>query len=87
MIGESASDIVSLIPSFDCLLAGFRVEAVAFSGGIWLFWEASKVNLEVLAASSQLIHALLHMNNDDCLLTAVYGSPHPEERKGLWDFI
>ncbi|KAG6466477.1 hypothetical protein ZIOFF_075708 [Zingiber officinale] len=50
LIGESASDIVSLIPSFDCLLAGFRVEAVAFSGGIWLFWEASKVNLEYMEA-------------------------------------
>lgn len=65
----------------------FRVEAIGFSGGIWILWNSNSVGLEILAYSDQLIHAILSLSlpgSVDVLLTAVYGSPDAKDRKGLW---
>ncbi|XVE95435.1 hypothetical protein REPUB_Repub02eG0096900 [Reevesia pubescens] len=66
----------------------FRVEAVGFSGGLWLIWNALEVDIEILAFSSQLIHAYVKQAGQvDWLLTAIYGSPAAEERKLLWESL
>ncbi|XVF24392.1 hypothetical protein REPUB_Repub13aG0124000 [Reevesia pubescens] len=63
----------------------FRVEVNGFSGGIWLLWDAAMVDIEVVAHSSQLIHAIVRLNNNcKWLLTAIYGSPEVVERSMLW---
>lgn len=55
------------------------MEAEGFSGGIWLLWNPREVNVEIMAFSDQLIHAV--GDQRPCLLTAVYGSPREVERR------
>ena len=42
-----------------CMQLGFenwvRVEAVGYSGGIWIFWNGSKCHVEVVKTHSQFI--------------------------------
>ncbi|CAN1242897.1 hypothetical protein LINPERPRIM_LOCUS5491 [Linum perenne] len=62
-----------------CRRLGFenyeRVEAIGFSGGIWVLWHPCKVNLRRIQSSHQLLH-MEGEGNGSCsfLLTAVYGS-------------
>ncbi|XVE99570.1 hypothetical protein REPUB_Repub03eG0210600 [Reevesia pubescens] len=66
----------------------FRVKAQGFAGGIWLFWNTVDVDIEILAFSSQLIHALVKiLGKPVWLLTVVYGSPKVEERMLLWESL
>lgn len=79
--GERADNVCKRIG----LKEYFRVEAQAFSGGIWLLWDPVVVNVEIMAWSSQLVHAVVRSNGgQEWLLTAVYGSPDPDERKALF---
>lgn len=64
-----------------------RVEADGFSGGILILWDASRIDLEIAASSSQLIHALVTTNKQQWLLTAIYACPKPEEKTKLWDSL
>lgn len=52
------------------------VEAEGFAGGLWCFWNANEVRLEVVRYSSQFI-TLAVMQSDvvEWLLTLVYASP------------
>ena len=61
-----------------------RVEAVGFSGGIWLLWQDA-IEVEVLINHKQFIHFKISMNKMFMsLVTAVYASPNPMLRKQLW---
>ncbi|XP_073051702.1 uncharacterized protein [Primulina eburnea] len=61
-----------------------RVEAVGFSGGIWIFWK-DDVTLEILYSHPQFVLARVETTNSaPWLLTIVYGSPNPTLRKRLW---
>ncbi|XP_073046080.1 uncharacterized protein [Primulina eburnea] len=61
-----------------------RVEAVGFSGGIWIFWN-DDVTLEILYSHPQFVLARVETNNSvPWFLTIVYGSPNPTLRKRLW---
>lgn len=64
----------------------YRVEAEGFSGGIWLLWDKSNVNIHIINNSSQLLHTKVSFQNerDEFFLTCVYGSPTPSVRQGLW---
>ncbi|EOY23818.1 Uncharacterized protein TCM_015594 [Theobroma cacao] len=59
-------------------------KAEGFSEGIWVIWELAAVEIDILAYSSQLVRMTVRSDNDEWLLTAVYGSPNAEERKWLW---
>ncbi|EOY08834.1 Uncharacterized protein TCM_024073 [Theobroma cacao] len=65
----------------------FKVKANGYSGGIWVFWNAEVIEVEVLAYSSQLTHLLLNPSKEQWLLTEIYGSPLVKERKHLWDSL
>nr|GMD68491.1 ribonuclease H [Ipomoea batatas] len=72
-----------------CMKLGFldwvRVEAVGFSGGIWVFWNKSS-NVKVVATHPQFI--LLQVqdaNRVDWHLAVVYGSPTHHLRRRLWN--
>ncbi|XP_024041873.1 uncharacterized protein LOC127898857 [Citrus sinensis] len=61
-----------------------RVEAVGFSGGIWLLWRSS-IEVEVLINHRQFIHFKICRNNVFVSwVTAVYASPNPMLRRQLW---
>lgn len=61
-----------------------RVEAVGFSGGIWVFW-SEELAVEILYTHPQFV--LLKIGNDSefpWFLSIVYGSPSAGLRQRLW---
>ncbi|KAH9744652.1 hypothetical protein KPL70_003790 [Citrus sinensis] len=61
-----------------------RVEAVGFSGGIWLLWQ-SYIEVEVLLNHRQFIHFKISRNTVFMSwVTAIYASPNPMLRRQLW---
>ena len=62
-----------------------RVDALGFSGGIWLLW-SSHVNVTIAQSHHQFIHAEIKWvkHGKSTFLTAVYGSPSPSTRERLW---
>lgn len=64
----------------------YRVEAVGFSSGLWLLWDDSHVNIDIINNSSQHIHTKISFNNgnDSFYLTGIYASPIPFVREDLW---
>lgn len=64
------------------------VEAVRFSGGIWVMWNGSKIDLEAVSLDDQIINLLVYMNG--CvpwLLLAIYASPFFDFCQHLWDYL
>ena len=61
------------------LSLGFRnsfvVPTVGFSGGIWMLWDDTKVNVDILAFNHQVIHCVANLH--EWLFSAVYASPNP----------
>ncbi|XP_039014644.1 uncharacterized protein LOC120144710 [Hibiscus syriacus] len=66
----------------------FRVEALGFSGGIWLLWKDG-LNVEVLTNSTQFIHSRCWSDvvNRWLYFTVVYASPQVEKRKLVWKHL
>ncbi|KAK8694484.1 hypothetical protein V6N13_072035 [Hibiscus sabdariffa] len=62
-----------------------RVEAIGFSGGIWLAWYDS-ISVEILVNHFQFIHCRVTVKLTNLLVyaTAIYASPSPIGRKLLW---
>ncbi|CAN1186746.1 hypothetical protein LINPERHAP2_LOCUS38302 [Linum perenne] len=61
------------------------VEARGFGGGIWLLWNDTSINVDVLHSSSQFLH--MKIRNDSggsCLATIVYAAPSLQSRRLLW---
>lgn len=61
-----------------------RVEAVGFSGGIWIFWK-DNLHLEIVQSHPQFV--ILRVKKDTAtpwFLSIVYGSPDSTLRKRLW---
>lgn len=64
-----------------------RIEAVGFSGGIWLLWN-DLVSVNIISNDWQFISfKLCFPNNKQALVTAVYGSPQPQIRRRLWRML
>ncbi|XP_019178890.1 PREDICTED: uncharacterized protein LOC109174053 [Ipomoea nil] len=79
--GTNADDV--------CKKLGFdkwaRVEALGFSGGIWILWY-DDLNIEILSSHPQFIHmAVEGKNNNKWTSMTVYGSPSLHLRKRLWN--
>ena len=62
----------------------YRVEALGYSGGIWILWNV-KWSVWVLINHKQYVHLDIW---DDCrynfLFTPVYGNPQAKSRMELW---
>lgn len=66
--------------------SSIRVDAVSFSGGIWILQKSNKVDLEVVSAGTQVINAIIHMGNQqDWLLSVIYASISAGTRQLLWE--
>ncbi|KAF7841373.1 reverse transcriptase [Senna tora] len=63
------------------------VEATGFAGGIWCLWNSSKIQIEIIMKHSQFMHLLVRDGNTHWFLTVVYGSPHYNARRELWDHL
>lgn len=54
------------------------VEAQGFVGGIWILWDASVVDLEVVAMDAQVITIIIfHQCKVEWVLSVIYASPNP----------
>jgi hypothetical protein len=83
MGGAKADAIIRTLP-FD---GAYSTETIGFAGGIWLFWLSDMVDVEVLSATEQEIHALIQVNSSPSpwLLSAIYASPRFVDRCVLWN--
>ncbi|KAK8716310.1 hypothetical protein V6N13_043625 [Hibiscus sabdariffa] len=78
----------------DSIIAAFgfhsshRIEAVGFSGGLWLCWHES-LRVEVLVHNFQFMHCRVTCLNtgSSSLVTLVYASPSVSKRKILWPHL
>lgn len=66
----------------------FVVEAVGFSGGIWLFWDNSFTGLEVLAWNDQCVTVAVNRGVFvDWVVLAIYTSPNSLVRSDLLTYL
>ncbi|XP_031097105.1 uncharacterized protein LOC116001364 [Ipomoea triloba] len=78
--GNNADDI--------CINLGYakwaRVEALGFSGGIWILWN-EEFKIDILHSHPQFVHLQVERNMGRiCILSVVYGSPSVHLRRRLW---
>ena len=62
-----------------------RVDAMGFSGGIWIFWKPDLVIVEPIIKHTQ--HITMNITRIGVVpwyFTAVYASPDPVKRRELW---
>lgn len=55
-MGRAKADAIIRTLPFD---RAYSTETIGFAGGIWLFWRSDTVDVEVLSAMEQEIHALI----------------------------
>jgi hypothetical protein len=81
--GDRAKKITDTLP-FD---GAIHADTIGYAGGLWLLWDSAVVDVSVLAATEQEIHAVVKVrsSNFSWLLSAIYASPRFLERKILWD--
>ncbi|KAL7177603.1 hypothetical protein ACSBR2_030877 [Camellia fascicularis] len=66
--------------------ASTHVDPIGRSGGIWLLWNPSQLNVRVQNASSQIITATISRQDyPDWVLSAIYASPNIRLRDELWN--
>ena len=62
------------------------VDPIGNSGGIWLIWDISQVNVRASSVSNQTIQATIHTEDyEEWGMNAVYASPNPVAREALWE--
>ena len=81
--GDRAKEITDSLP-FD---GAIHADTIGYAGGIWLLWNTDAVDVSVLAATEQEIHAVIKVlaSNFSWLLSSIYASPRLVERKILWN--
>ncbi|CAN1177321.1 Putative ribonuclease H protein At1g65750, partial [Linum perenne] len=68
--------------------SSFVVDAIGFSGGIWVLWKEHDVNISVREHSNQLVHLECSVDGGDYFFVfGVYDSPRGFIRMELWDHI
>lgn len=60
---------------------------IGFSGGLWVLWDSTQVEISELSSSEQEIHTLVRdlSSNSSWLMSAIYASPRYAERRLLWE--
>ncbi|XP_074293271.1 uncharacterized protein LOC141620249 [Silene latifolia] len=62
-----------------------RIDAVGFSGGIWVYWKTDIVNVVPVYEHSQFITLEVSRTGGvPWLFSAIYASPDPTNRRALW---
>ncbi|XP_074296800.1 uncharacterized protein LOC141627423 [Silene latifolia] len=62
-----------------------RVDAIGFSGGIWVYWKTDLIKVEPVYEHAQFITLEVSRTGGvPWLFTAVYASPDPTNRRALW---
>ena len=81
--GVRAKEITDRLP-FD---GAIHTETIGYAGGLWLLWNADRVEVEALARTEQEIHieVKVQSSNLSWIFSAIYASPRSEERSILWD--
>jgi len=81
--GERAKRIVNKLPFDGAIFAN----TIGLTGGLWLLWDSSQVEVVRLSSTEQEIHAVVTptYSNSSWLLSAVYASPRFVERRLLWE--
>ncbi|KAL1175985.1 hypothetical protein V6Z11_A04G127600, partial [Gossypium hirsutum] len=82
--GSKADNIIAKLG----LLNSHRVEAVGFSGGIWIGWKSS-IHLEIIFNHPQFILTRIRPSgsSNHVFISFVYGSPNKQKRKELWNSL
>lgn len=81
---SSIDRIVNLVYSLG-FTNHFIVEPMGFAGGLLLFWNQGRSNLNVISHSSQAIHTKLNMGVNDCFITFSYVRPNPLAKQRFWE--
>ena len=75
--GVKADNIIRNLP-FD---GAYSTNTLGFAGGIWLLWRSDLVDVDVLSATEQEIHALIRVSSSSpWLLSVIYASPRFVDR-------
>ncbi|KAJ4842416.1 hypothetical protein Tsubulata_039883 [Turnera subulata] len=62
-----------------------RVEAIGFSGGVWVLWQGKHARVDILANHLQFIHFWYATSSFCICVTAVYACPRAGKRQFLWN--
>ncbi|XP_057419026.1 uncharacterized protein LOC130713258 [Lotus japonicus] len=79
---------LSIIRSLE--FQGVHVEdAIGFSGGIWILWDTSILDIHVLRSHRQFVHTKVRIigTSQAAFVTFVYGSPQASLRAELWEAL
>lgn len=81
--GMKADGICNKLGFDECV----RVEAIRFSGDIWILWKNS-IHAKVITTHPQFVLLQVReLNQEPWLLSIVYGSPTHGLRKHLWNSL
>lgn len=78
--GQHATTIISSL-GFENYI---KIDAMGFSGGIWLLWNPHNITIEPLASSFLELHCKVTVKNSSFILSAIYASPTYALREKLW---
>ncbi|XP_021771497.1 uncharacterized protein LOC110735618 [Chenopodium quinoa] len=82
MGGEQAVKIANII-GYD---GHERVDAMGFSGGIWVYWKTEFVKVNpILKHNQHITMEITRVGETPWFFLAVYASPYPTKRKELWE--
>ncbi|CAL9017859.1 unnamed protein product, partial [Prunus brigantina] len=82
--GQRALKVIQTL-GFNCFEV---VDAIGFSGGLWLLWNDSKVTVEIVGTSDQSISACVSWpGQPPWMFTAIYASPNRVKREKLWEYL
>lgn len=62
-----------------------KVDAIGFSGGIWVLWNPNTITVEPIATAFHEVFLKVQASNGTFILTAIYASPIFAIRKLLWE--
>ena len=81
--GERAREITNKL-HFD---RAIHTDTIGYAGGLWVLWNADKVEISSLANTEQEIHILVKVRNlnSSWLFTAVYVSLRSAKMQILWN--
>lgn len=81
MAGTQAQKIATILG----YMGHTRVDAMGFSGGIWIYWKPELVTVEpILKHNQHITMDITRVGATPWYFTAVYASPDPTKRKELW---
>lgn len=79
---------ISRICNYSSLNRFVCVEAQGFSSGIWLLWDDSSIDFEVVVVDHQIVTGLVRFRDRDfCVISVVYASPTYVLQSFLWSYL